>query len=114
MMALDGHSAAQVPHPEQAATVTMAGLLALVSTVIAPKGQTLAQIPQEVHASGITSAVIASTRSLSGFIKRTALAAAADAWVTESLISLGPSAQPAKKIPRVAESTGWSLGWASR
>ena len=48
-MAFDGHSAAQVPHPEQAATVTEAGVLALVSTVIAPNGQTLAQIPHDVH-----------------------------------------------------------------
>src|SRR4030042_2559653 len=114
MMALDGHSAAQVPHPEQAATVTRAGVFALVSTVIALKGQTLAQIPHDVHPSGITSAVIASTRNRFGFIRRMARAAAAEACVTASLISLGPSAQPAKKIPRVAESTGWRLGCASR
>src|SRR4030042_518782 len=98
----------------QAAAVTTAGSLARTSTLMAWAGQTLAQTPQAVHRLGFTSAVIASTRSLPGVMSRIARPAAAEAWVTESLMSLGPSAQPAQKIPGVAEATGMSLGWASR
>ncbi len=41
------------------------------------------------------------------------LAAAAPPWATDSGMSLGPTHEPARKMPSVWVSTGRSLGWAS-
>ena len=81
---------------------------------MAEYGQTLTHMPQPVHRVSSTWAVMASTVTWPWDMRMLALEAAAEAWVTESLMSLGPSAQPAKKIPPVGVSTGRSLGWASR
>ena len=55
---------------------------------------------------GMAPANMASTLTLPCIMSLLALAAAAPACVTESLMSFGPSAQPAKKTPCVAASTG--------
>jgi len=73
-------------------------------------GQTLAHKPQAVHFPGSIRAVIAGTLTSPLLIRILALDAAADACVTESLISLGPSAAPARKTPPVVVSTGRNLG----
>ncbi len=57
---------------------------------------------------------MASTLTFPWAMRILAREAAALACVTESLMSFGPSAQPARKIPLVGVSTGRSLGWASR
>src|SRR5512135_263518 len=90
------HSAEQVPQPEHFASITWALTLVLLSARIAEYGQTLAHRPQPVQTSGSTQAVIASTFNFSEFKTICARAAAALAWVTLSLISFGPSAQPAR------------------
>ena len=100
-IAPNGHAAAQLPQPAQAASVTIAGYFFSLSKVIAWYGQTCSQIPHERQSSGFTMEVIASTVIVPFRIRRFALAAAALAWLTESFTSLGPSAQPAKKTPLV-------------
>ncbi len=94
MIAPKGHSAPQVPHPAQAAALITAGVF------------------DSVHGDGVVGAYLsafAAGRAMFSnnlgndgselisplCISRMARAAAADAWVTLSLMSLGPSAQPA-------------------
>lgn len=95
VMASKRHSAAQVPQPAQAAELTTAGFLALTSTVMALYGQTSAHLPQALHFSVMITEVIGSVVTVPLCISRMARMAAAEAWVTLSLMSLGPSAQPA-------------------
>ena len=110
-MASVGHSAAQVPHPAQAALMTWA--VCFLPPVMAEKGQTSTQMPHCLHSSGSTTAVMASTLMYGELSRISARAAAALACVTESLMSFGASAQPAMYTPLVGVSTGLSLGCAS-
>ena len=71
------------------------------------------QLKQPVHLSASTSASFGSRVSSSAAKSEQVLAAAADAIITESGMSLGKVQAPAMKIPFVRLSTGCSFGWTS-
>jgi hypothetical protein len=79
------HSAAQVPHPEQAAVVTLA--TCFLAHWMALKGHTRLHRLHFLQRSGSTTAVIASTANLLLFSRIPAREAVALACVTLSLTS---------------------------
>src|SRR3989304_179608 len=102
MIASKLHSGTHVPQPWHMASMTSALILFLASPPMkAWKGQTLTQRPQLVHRSALTRATTGSSSIVDWFRTIWARAADALAWVTLSLTSLGPSAQPAKETPSV-------------
>ena len=94
VMAPKVHAAPQAPQPAQAASITVATSFFL--QVMAPYGQTEAQSPHIVQASGSMTLVMASILISPALSNAPARDDAAPAWQTESLMSLGDSQKPAK------------------
>ena len=114
-MASCGHSATHVPHPWQLAEITWAGLCS--SILMAPYGHLVAHMP---HLPVTFRHLLASTTEIIGSIfhfgfEMTVAAREAAPLPCETLygMSFKPWQAPAKNMPSVGASKGFSFGWLS-